>query len=286
MTNRRKIRLKLAMVLAIGCLSLPGEAQTLLTPSWLRWVGDGSGANYVCSSGTCSLTDEIWFKSFTLSPGATLVNNGGNGPLIIRATGACTIEGTVSGSSNSGAGVTITGNGDFGGGGGGGGGGTKAGINGKTTVVVEGIPIVNGGFGGSAGGGNGQSGVSTAQGQYRMFLSGGSPWPGGGAMGGAGGSGGGAAGYGGTPVIFICNTIDFTGTIDVSGGNGGNATASNTGAGGGGGAGYVVLAAVSYTANTGTINTSGGIGGSCNGNTNCGTGGNGGNGWSFSFTIQ
>jgi hypothetical protein len=232
------------------------------------------------------MTDEIWYASFNVSAGATVENAGGNGPLIIRATGACTIDGTIIANGNS-IGGGISGNGDFGGGGGGGGGGKGAGYQGKNTQVITGIPIVNGGLGGTAGGGAGQNGTTTFKNQYQAFLSSGSSWPGGGANGGTGGGSGGATGgNGGTPVIFVCNTIEFSGLIDVSGANGGNATASNTGAGGGGGAGYVVFAATSYLGNTGTINTNGGSGGTCGTFTNCGAGGSGGDGWSAFLTIH
>ncbi len=267
----------------VCCLCSAGESQNAPTPDWLTWLGNGT-TPYACSSGTCDLSGENWFSSFTLSSGAELLNNTA-GPLIIRATGACTIAGTISGSPNAGN-PGISGNGDFGGGGGGGGGGALAGTQGRNTLVVPGVPIVNGGKGGGAGGGAGQNALTVNQGQYRMLLSSGSPWPGGGAVGGQGGSNGGAGGTGGTPVIFVCDTINFTGTINVSGSNGGNAPANNTGAGGGGGGGYVLFAAVSYTANTGTINTNGGTGGSCNGLSNCGAGGNGGNGFSKSITIE
>jgi hypothetical protein len=273
----------ITVVLAVCCLCLPGQCQTVLTPEWLTWLGNGT-SDYACTSGTCNLAGENWFRSFTVSSGAKVLNNAA-GPLIVYATGICTIDGTISGSPNSGS-PGIPGNGDFGGGGGGGGGGTLAGTGGKTTVVVSGIPIVNGGPGGSAAGGAGHNAVSVVQGQYRMLLSSGSPWPGGGALGGQGGSGGGAGGHGGTPVIFICHTIEFSGSIDVSGGNGRNAPADNTGAGGGGGGGYVLFSAVSYTQNAGTISMSGGVGGSCNGHLNCGGGGNGGNGFSISMTIK
>ncbi len=284
MHQRRILRFTLAAVWVAGCLGLTGQAQTSSTPSWLKWLGNGVNS-FNCTSGTCRITDEIWFSSFNVSPGATVMNAGGNGPLIIRATGACTIDGTVIGNGNS-LGGGISGSGDFGGGGGGGGGGAAAGQIGRTTTVISGIPIVNGGPGGSAGGGTGQNGGTPSRAQYQSFLSNGSPWPGGGGAGGRGGSAGGLGGDGGTPIIFVCNTIEFSGTIDVSGANGANATADNTGAGGGGGSGYVVFAAVSYLGNSGTIKVNGGTGGSCNGHANCGSGGNGGSGWSTSINIQ
>ncbi len=278
-------RLSIVSLAAILTLCFPGRtlAQTVLTPSWLTWLGNGT-SSYACTSGTCLLSGQNFYTSFTLSAGAVLQNNT-FGPLIVRATGTCTIAGTIESSPNVGS-PGSPGHGDFGGGGGGGGGGAAAGTGGETTVVVQGIPIVNGGAPGTAGGGNGRTALSVVQGQYRMLLSAGSSWPGGGAIGGQGGSAGGLGGNGGTPVIFICDTIDFTGVINASGGNGQPSSANGKGAGGGGGGGYVIMAAETYTAKTGTINVSGGVGGSCNGFTTCGTGGNGGNGFSMYMTIQ
>lgn len=287
MTVRRapqRIARAAAAVFLVSFFCLSVHAQTVATPAWLKWLGNGT-SNFSCTSGTCALGEELWFANFTVAAGATVSNVSGNGPIIIRAKGTCSINGTVSNSPNEGN-YGISGRGDFGGGGGGGGGGTAAGTIGGTTSVITGIPLVNGGRAGATGGGNGGTGRSTTVNEYQQFISGGSDWPGGGAPGGAGGSGGGAGANGGGPVIIICNTINFTGTIDVSGGTGSNAPANNTGAGGGGGGGYVLLAAVTYTATTGTINTNGGAGGSCNGNSGCGTGGNGGNGWSTLVTIR
>ncbi|HEX3684867.1 MAG TPA: hypothetical protein VHU83_20180 [Bryobacteraceae bacterium] len=284
-----KLRFTL-LPLSLLCAVTNLFSQTVNTPPWLTWLGAGINP-FTCTSGTCNLTDELWFTSFSVSLGATVLNAGGNGPLVIRSTGACTIAGTIDGSGgyvNTGN-TGITGNGDFGGAGGGGGGGTGAGTIGLTTVFVSGIPIANGGAAGTSGGGAGGSGLASATNQQHGFIAVGSPWPGGGARGGFGygySNGGGQAGAGGTPIIFICDSIDFTGTIKANGSNGQNAAANNTGGGGGGGGGYVLLAAKTFTANSGTINTSGGTGGSCGSYTNCGAGGNGGAGWSYSITIQ
>ncbi len=288
--NRKKKTLiaSVAAVFTACCLCVPASAQTVHTPQWLASLGNGTTA-FSCTSGTCSLSGQQNVTSFTLSAGATLVNPA-NSPLIVRSTGTCTIAGTISGSPAAGS-VGSAGNGDFGGGGGGGGGGTVAGTHGKNTSVDPGIPIVNGGFGGAAGGGAGGNAVSVNVGQYRMLLSSGSSWPGGGAAGSPGGGTGpgltgGGGGLAGTPVIFICQTIAFTGSINVSGGAGASAPAVNTGAGGGGGGGYVLFAAVAYASNTGTINVSGGPGGTCNGLGGCGAGGTGGSGFTKFFTIQ
>jgi hypothetical protein len=274
----------IGICLVLLCAFLAAQAQSVHTPPWLTWLGNGSN-NWSCS-GTCVINDEVWFASFSLPAGTQLLNTAGNGPIIIRATGTCTIAGTINTSPNYPGQTGITGHGDFGGGGGGGGGGTSAGIAGLTTEVITGIPLINGGAGGAAGGGNGHNGTSVDANQWQMFISNGSDWPGGGAPGGNGANGGGIGGQGGAPVIIACGTIDFTGTINVTGGNGGAATGNNTGGGGGGGGGYVLLAAENFTGQTGTFLTSGGTGGTCGSSANCGTGGSGGNGWAKYFTIQ
>jgi hypothetical protein len=267
-------------------LAVSSHTQTANTPGWLRFLGDGSEGAYSCSSSPCTLGDEHWFSSFTVPAGTTLATTGGNGPIIIRSTGTCTIAGTMSDSPNSGAGTTITGAGDFGGSGGGGGGGSGAGQNGFPTLAGANLVINPGGSEGAIGAGNGSNGSTASQAQYRSLLGGGTFWPVGGGAGGPGGSNGGLGGTGGGPIILVCNTIDFTGTIDVSGGVGAPATGNNSGSGGGGGGGYVILSAVSYISKSGTINTTGGAGGSCGSFSGCGTGGSGGNGWSVALTIQ
>lgn len=275
----------LATVVAL--VPIASHSQTTGTPGWLRFLGDGSEGAYSCPPGpTCVLGDEHWFSSFTVSSGATLATTGQNGPIIIRSTGTCTIAGTMSDSPNSGAGVAITGGGDFGGSGGGGGGGTGAGQNGFSGLADANLVISPGGNAGAVGGGTGGDGAAATQQQYRLLLGGGTFWPVGGGAGGPGGTNGGLGGSGGGPIILVCNAIDFTGTIDVSGGPGAPSTGGNSGAGGGGGGGYVILSAVTYVANTGTINTSGGAGGSCGSNSGCGAGGKGGNGWNVALTIQ
>jgi hypothetical protein len=284
----RKLYCIAFLMTIVVALGINSHTQTTGTPGWLRFLGDGSEGAYSCpqgSSSTCVLGDEHWYSSFTVAAGATLATTGQNGPIIIRSTGMCTVAGTMSDSPNSGAGVTITGGGDFGGSGGGGGGGSGAGQNGLSSFADANLIINNGGSGGAAGTA-GTNGASPVAEQYHSLLGGGTFWPVGGAAGGVGGSSGGVGGWGGGPIILVCNTIDFTGTIDVSGGPGAPSTSNNSGAGGGGGGGYVILSAVTYTANTGTINTSGGAGGSCGSNSGCGVGGKGGDGWSVALTIQ
>jgi len=281
----------LSLLIVVSGLSVIAHAQGTATPAWLSFVGNNAGGSFSCTSGICQLDDERWFTSFNVSAGATLVATSNNGPTIIRSAGTCTVDGTISQSVNTANGGGVQNEGDFGGAGGGGGGGTLAGKGGELSVGPGGLPIVGSGPKGAANGGAGGNGLATATGQLHELLSGGTFWPIGGATGGVGGSSGsgtagGQGGAGGGAVILVCNTINFTGTIDVSGGAGSPAPAPDTGAGGGGGGGYVILSAVNFTAKTGTINVSGGAGGSCNSQPGCGTGGAGGNGWSYFQTIE
>jgi hypothetical protein len=270
--------------------NVPAKAQTNIgiTPGWLQYLGDGADGAYSCTSGNCFFSDEHWFTSFTVGAGSTAYNFAGNGPTIIRSTGTCTIAGTLSNGPNSLGSTGLTDYGDFGGGGGGGGAGsTTGGHSGKWTVGNGWIEIVNGGAGGNTPSLNGANGQAPVKTQYRTLLSNGSFWPEGGSPGGSGGGTyGGPFGHGGGAVILVCNTINFTGTIDVSGGPGSGPGANNNGAGGGGGAGFAILSANSYTATSGTINVAGGPGGTCGGYTGCGAGGSGGNGWSLLIDIQ
>jgi hypothetical protein len=281
------------LALALGvCLRI--SAQTSITdpngvmPGWLRYLATGAGGAYSCTSGKCLITDEKWVSSFNVSAGATAYTQSGNSPIIIRSTGPCTVAGTIGNTPTIGSSVGINTYGDFGGGGGGGGGGaTVHGHGGFWTVGNGWVEIAVGGFGGAAPAGAGGTGETPNVLQYRPLLSSGSFWPAGGSIGGPGGGpAGGQPGNGGGPVILVCNSINFTGTINVSGGPGGSPTANGSGAGGGGGAGYVILSASSYVANTGTINLQGGPGGSCGAFTGCGAGGAGGAGWSMAITIE
>jgi hypothetical protein len=277
----------LAFLIAVAVHS---QTQTISTPAWLSYLGDGSAGSYTCSSGTCALGDEHWYSSFTISEGATVVSTANNGPFIIRSTGACTVNGTLSNSVNTAHGGGVLNNGDFGGGGGGGGGGNSSGSHGLTSVGDGNVPIVGSGAGGPSHG-EGGNGTSTGANQYHALLASGTYWAVGGSTGGNGGgngngTSGGKGGNGGGPVILVCETIHFTGTIDASGAPGAAAPANNTGGGGGGGGGYVILAAKNYTANSGTIKTSGGTGGGCGSYSGCGAGGAGGNGWKYVLTIN
>ncbi len=276
-----------------GCAWSTVSGSVPNVPGWLLWQGDGSQGAFSCTSGTCYALGDNSYSSVTVSSGATLAAHYYAGPnlsyttmpLIIRSTGTCTIAGTISASPNTSSdGLT---NNSFGGGsGGGGGGGTAAGSSGNsgnTGSSGGSAGAASGGAGGNGGTGNYwtelQRTISSQGVSLSNFLN--KAW--GGAAGGAGGSSGGAGGAGGGVVILDCQSIDFTGTIDVSGAPGGNATANNTGAGGGGGGGFVIMRSQNLT-NNGTINVSGGAGGSCGSYTGCGAGGAGADGWSEVFT--
>jgi hypothetical protein len=256
------------------------------SPYWLSYVGDGSEGAYICAKGSCQVSEEHWYSSIHISSGASLYNNLTT-PLVLRATGTCTIAGAVSVSANSslfsglGGGTSL----------GGGGGGTASG-SATSQAGSNGSPAV-----GLAGGGIGSVGPPVSIGLQHMFLSNGMGSIGigvagtngfvfGGSEGGAGGTSGPAGGKGGGAIVFVCAAISFTGTIDASGMPGRNSTANNMGASGGGGGGVVILSAQTYTADSGTINVTGGSGGSCGAYTGCGAGRSGGNGWSYRGTIQ
>jgi hypothetical protein len=287
----KKLSCILSVIGIVAATCLAAQAQGTLTPAWLSFVANGVGGSFSCTSGVCPLGDERWFTSFNVSAGATVVALSNNGPTIIRSPGTCNIAGAISNSVNTGNGGGVLNEGDFGGGGGGGGGGAQAGKGGFLSTGPGNLPIVNSGAKGAANGGPGGNGGSTQTGQMHELLSGGSFWPIGGGTGGNGGgngsgTAGGQGGNGGGAILIVCETINFTGTIDASGAAGSPAPADNTGAGGGGGGGWVILSAVNFTANTGTINVSGGPGGSCNGHLNCGAGGAGGSGFTYFQTIQ
>lgn len=269
-----------------GC-STGGLDFTSASPN-LRFPSDGSEGAYSCTSGTCNLSGEHWYASFSVSAGTIVVNNT-TYPLIIRATGACTIAGTVSVSPNTGsaagnyAGISGLG----GGSGGGGGGGTASGTPGNGNVLQ------GGGSAGAAAGGTGGNGNATPASGFRDLVASGFVFPTGlsgnvygDASGGAGGSSGPTGGKCGGAVSIVCTTINFSGAIDASGAAGANSTANNIGASGGGGGGIVLTSAVTYSANTGTINVSGGAGGSCLSYTGCGTDGAGASGSEYQATIQ
>ena len=262
-----------------------GSAASLTVPSGLAYLGDGSDGAYVCTPGpTCLVANggEYWYTDFTVAVGQTVTYSPAVSgyPNIIRATGTCTIAGTLT------VGPNQTNAGNYGGGGGAGGGGTLIGAVGGRSLALPN----NGGTAGNAGGGAGGNGTGIDVHFQRMIATNtlfmtsdqtqSSHWAIGGAIGGAGGSAGPAGNYGAGALVLACNSINFTGTINAIGLVGRDSTGNNVGASGGGGGGIVILRAPTLT-NTGTINLGGGAGGSCLAFTGCGVGGTGGAGWSY-----
>jgi len=244
-------------------------------PFWLRYLGDGSEGAGNCSG---NLSGEHWYTTFTVSFGSTCTENFSNTPLIIRATGACTIAGTINAR---GFDAGQSSGGDWGGSGGGGGYGAANG-SAAPSMTVNGIAVNTPGSGGTSGNPGG-AGATPAASKQKIAQSMGTPYPKGGGPGGQGGSSGGAGGAGGEAVTIACNSISFTGTVDVSG-LAGTAGGSSTGGGGGGGGGYIILAAQSIT-NSGTLTVAGGSGGARGTGTST-AGGAGAAGWSAVLTIQ
>lgn len=247
-------------------------------PAWLRYLGTGASGAENCNG---NLSGEQFYATFTVSLGSTCTNNSANTPLIVHATGACTIAGTVTVGNN-----TST-TGSYGGSGAGGGGGAGTGSNGSGSNI-NGSAVINGGAGGTTGN-NGSSGNNATSAVSLTYLnnvlgSGIVANARGGGQGGAGGSSGGAPGNGGGIFILECQSITFTGTVSAAGANG-TAGGSNTGGGGGGGGGMVLLSAQSYPTNTGTINVAGGNGGAAGTGTS-NQGGPGGNGMTATLTMQ
>ena len=264
-----------------GCASSSGSSMNAGAPAPLQFLGTGAdGANTNASGAIYGVK---YYTNFTVPSGNTVTVNasGGPGGLIVHASGACVINGTIlaNGSQN-----TTSEHGVAGGTGGGGGGGTAAGTAGLGSYPSQAQTGYGGwpsGAGGAASGGVGGAGNSFSGNELRAFVD---TLPldgiyGQGGGGGQGGSSGGAGGNGGAIVVLICQSISGTGTIDVSGAAGTNAAANNTGAGGGGGGGLIILSSQASETFSGlTLNTAGGAGGTCGSYTGCGAGGAGGSG--------
>jgi hypothetical protein len=236
-----------------------GVGANINVPAWLRFLGDGSDGAIDCST---NITGVKYLTTFNVSVGNTCTSNAINAPTIIYATGSCTIAGRLNARGvDSGVGAV----GDSGGSGGGGGGGTAAGTAGSTSQYSTMLytALTAGGTVGGAGGGAAGNGGSPGTSQQRTLWTTPHGILLGGAKGGAGGSSGGAAGPGGQALVLVCASINFTGTIDVSGQTGTAAAANTQGGGGGGGGGYVWLIGRDSVVNTGAIAVQGGPGGNC-----------------------
>ena len=255
-----------ATVSSVNGIALPTGATAINTalPVQIQELGTGADGAWTCGTSNPTLTGIRYYTTFTVPYGQTCtVQNAGG--LVIHATGAITIYGTL----NARGLDTSSAPSQCGGGGGGGsGGGAAAGTAGEGTTVLAGGVGTATGAGGTAGSTSGGAGgsastsppTSSAQrdvleggcGDGFSYLGGGSGF--------AGGSSGGTRGFQGAGVTLIGASISAndgthgtTGVIDVSGGYGGPAGANSTGSGSGGGAGAVILYSQAPVTNWPTI---------------------------------
>ncbi len=234
----------------------------------------GSGTSSTTYFGNTTLAGGTYdYANFTVNAGVTLTITGSQ-PLVIRATGTVTINGTIQASGTAGSdGVTSTSAGVGGPGGPGGGSGGA----GSYSASVGQVPATTGtgagpGAGGTAwsgGGGGGHALVGSSGNNAAGGAAYGSPsitplTTGSGAGGGSGGfnCGGGGGGGGGGYVQISATTISVgaAGQILVNGGNGGSDGTGNCGGGGGGSGGSIHLRARTLTV-AGTLSSTGGTGG-------------------------
>jgi len=244
-----------------GCGTVNGAIAT--TPPWLQYLGTGADGAYAGTS-NANLSGDKYYTTFNVNSGVTITVNSYYG-LVVHATGACTINGTITGAAQNSSAYLYGGST-----GGGSGGGTAAGTAGQSTPLYPGAATasMNGGSAGASSGGNGGSGntVSSASNStpLRNVLANGGSTDGqfiGGTPGKAGGSSGGAAGNGGAGLTLICGSISGTGTIDMSGGYGTPAAANSTGSGSGGAGGIAILSSQATVSSWPTIYAAGGPGG-------------------------
>lgn len=247
--------------------------------------GTGADGEFAPVSGTVTLiTDGLDptfggfggvfnFTDINIPSGVTVLVSGSN-PLVLRATGSVTIDGTVEVSGGAGSSASLT---AAGGGGGATAGGTAGGSGG---TVISGFPVdgesaLHGGHGGlttlslqtaARGGGGGGGGMVSAgdDGQMTPGIGSGrggiggiprgpadlldpqSSGVGGGGggggvdpTGGAFGRGGGGGGGGGTVHVIAQDIVTMSGRIMADGGSGGSGL--NAGGGGGGSGGQIVV---------------------------------------------
>jgi hypothetical protein len=243
-------------------------------------LGSGSGKTH---EGHMAVTTNSngngvrYCESFYLKTGVTLTLPNDTDCLVIVASGAITINGTIDaqgagsgggagGASGNPGSAASNGMGQPGGGGGVGQGGVAGGAGGA--VLVHGFVIQGGGASGS--GGTQVTGASIVW-NYPMWMVGGGGGGGGGGQTGTGGAGG----RGGGNIILIAPFI-FLGSASVlktSGDNGAVGGHSNAGTGGGGGAGNIFMRCASYNNGGCTFTQAGGTGPASGG-----TGGAGGTG--------
>ena len=259
-----------------------------LANGWLYGeFGDGADGALSVPSGTTTIDAsstnvvEKNYTSINISVGATLdiSNKAVSGTILwLKSQGDVTISGTIDllrNGADGGVGESINGfnafslntNNGAGTGGQAGdtfsssdgdGGGGGASVNGGGSNGV----IVNSGTGSSGGSADGRITTSNL---YRitsnLYLAVGAGGGSGGRENDKGGSSGSGGTGGGTVIIQVGGELIFDGVIDVSGGDGGDASSGvegDHGGGGGGGGGVVILLAKTITTNSGTLTVNGG----------------------------
>lgn len=221
-------------------------------------LGDETDGAITHSSNGNITNDTYQCTDFTINSAVTMTLFSNELPLIILATGTVTIDGTINAKGKGVLGTSGVGNpnqryhtGIYGGAGGGGDGSEFGG--GKVGGASSGTA---GGAGGSPSFGSGGTGPTNALIGELIALGLDVVWGGGASGGGA--AAGGNGGAGGGCIVIIADTIDFTGTINVSGNNGSSG-------GGGGGGGIILMAANTYINDSGTRTIGGGSGGGTGG---------------------
>ena len=269
---------------------------TRLSPGWLApFLGDGSDGALTISASANIAAGEYHHTNLTVDASQVWTVNT-QGPLIVRATGTVTINGTIDADGQGAAGGAhqVLGSSvypsGFGAppaaGSGGGGGGSSVAVNDPGKKGGAGAFGKNAGGAGGAPGAGGGGGIIATNAYEKLIESNSSITFGGGGGGGGGGAGGsGAGGAGAGVIIIVADTIDFDAgaTLTADGINGSDGVAANTGGGAGGGGGIIILVARVFTADAGTKTVTGGSGG--NGGTDAGNGGTGAAGWTKSITV-
>ena len=245
-------------------------------PAWLQYLGTGEDGAYEATAAHCTLTSpcflngDHYYTSFKVDSGAYVYANPATtgGGMVVHATGACTINGTVlvNGAKNA-----ATSKGFAGASSGGSGGGVSAGLAGQVSTTGYNGSGSNAGYpGGTAGissGGNGGNGYGLMWAptmQRAMTIAAGALDGLGlsGAAGQQGGNTGGAGGSGGSGAVLMCASMDGTGgVIDASGSAGNPPSSNSTGAGSGGGGGVVILSSKAAVTNWPSVYVAGGPGG-------------------------
>jgi hypothetical protein len=246
------------------------------TPAWLQNLGTGVDGAYEATAANCTaaspcyLSGDKYYTSFMVDSGAVIYSNvAASGGLVVHATGACTVNGSILVNSAHST-WPSTNRGVAGGSSGGSGGGTAAGTTGTQVNTIAssatGYAYINGGSAGTASGGNGSNGSSLTTAWQRAFSNDGAGGLDGlyltGSAGLQGTNSGGLGGAAGGGFVATCASIDGTGgVIDASGGAGNPSLANSTGAGSGGGGGVVILSSQEAVTTWPSVYVAGGPGG-------------------------